>query len=196
MSIPRWDPSTTTTKEESFLLSRLKRTRKLFAFLRLHRTDLFDDSFQDELETMYRDTGAGKPPCAPALMAMACLLQGYLGTSDAEAVELTVVDKRWQLVLDRLGQQEPAFAQGTLVDFRARLIRTGLDRRLLERTTELARKTQGFDAKKLPKTLRVAVDSAPLRGAKQRGGASPSAGGRQGPADFSRGAADAPRAQE
>jgi hypothetical protein len=40
-----------------------------------------------------------------------------------------------------------------------------MDRRLLERTVELARKSQGFDWKKLPKTLRLAIDSRPLEGA-------------------------------
>lgn len=40
-----------------------------------------------------------------------------------------------------------------------------MDRRLLERTVELARRTEEFDWKKLPKTLRVAIDSAPLEGA-------------------------------
>ena len=40
-----------------------------------------------------------------------------------------------------------------------------MDRRLLERTVELARKTKEFDWKKLPKDLRVAVDSMPLEGA-------------------------------
>jgi hypothetical protein len=40
-----------------------------------------------------------------------------------------------------------------------------MDRRLLERTVELARKTKAFDFKKLPKTLRVAIDSSPLEGA-------------------------------
>jgi hypothetical protein len=146
-------------------LSRLKRTRKLFAFLRLHRDELFDQSFQTELATMYRQTGAGKAPCPPALLAMAALIQGYMQISDAEAVELTVVDKRWQMVLDRLGQDEPAFAQGTLLDFRSRMIRTHMDRRLLHRTAELARRSRGFDPKKLPKSLRLAVDSAPLEGA-------------------------------
>src|SRR5712692_4618210 len=141
MSIPRWNPSTLTTKQERYLLSRLTRTRKLYGFLRVHRRDLFDDSFQEELETMYRATGAGKPPCPPALLAMACLLQGYQKVSDAEAVELTVVDRRWQLVLDRLGKDEAAFAQGTLVDFRSRMVRTDMDRRLLERTAALAKKT-------------------------------------------------------
>jgi hypothetical protein len=52
-------------------------------------------------------------------MAMAVLLQAYAGASDAEAVELTVVDLRWQLVLDCLGSNDPAFSQGALHDFRA-----------------------------------------------------------------------------
>ena len=51
---------------------------------------------------MYRDTGAGKEPVPPALLAMALVLQGYLGMSDSDAVEATVLDLRWQLVLDCL----------------------------------------------------------------------------------------------
>jgi hypothetical protein len=165
MSIPRWKPSRVYTFQEKALLKRLKRTRKLFAFLRNHRHELFDDAFQSELETMYRDTGAGKPPVPPAMMAMAVLLQGYLGASDAEAVEMTVVDLRWQLVLGRLGAAEPAFSQGALQQFRKRMIQHDMDRRLLERTVELARRTKEFSWKALPKSLHVAMDSAPLQGA-------------------------------
>ena len=165
MAMARWTPATTVTKKEAFLLKRLGRTKKLFAFLREVRHELFDDAFQAELETMYRGTGAGKSPVPPAMMAMAVLLQAYAGTSDAEAVELTVVDLRWQLVLDCLGAHEPAFSQGALHDFRARLIRTDMDRRLLERTVEFARKRGDFDPKKLPRDLRVAMDSMPLEGA-------------------------------
>lgn len=146
-------------------MKRLDRVRKLLGFLRVQRRDLFDDAFQDELATMYRDTGAGKPPVPPALMAMATLVQAYLGVSDAEMVELTVVDLRVQMVLDRLGEDAPAFSQGALVDFRDRLIRADMDRRLLERTVELARETGGFDWRKLPRSLRVAVDSSPFEGA-------------------------------
>ncbi len=62
-------------------------------------------------------------------------------------------------------RDEPAFAQGTLADFRERLIRYDMDRRLLERTAEFARTTKAFDWRKLPKTLRVAIDSSPLEGA-------------------------------
>jgi hypothetical protein len=165
MAIERWRPSQEVTRREEFLLRRLRRTRKLFAFLRDCRHELFSDDFQAELEGMYRTTGAGKDPIPPALLAMALLLQGYLRVSDAEAVELSVVDLRWQMVLDRLGAEEPAFSQGALQEFRERLISNDMDRRLLERTIDLARRTKAFDWKKLPKDLRVAVDSAPLEGA-------------------------------
>jgi hypothetical protein len=165
MPIPRWKTASQTTRQEDLLLQRVNKKRKLFGFLRQHREELFDDAFQAELESMYRDTGAGKDPVAPALLAMATLLQGYDGVSDAEAVERTVIDLRWQLVLGRLGATKPAFSQGALHDFRHRLIGHDMDRRLLARTVEFARKTKGFDWKKLPKTLRVAIDSAPLEGA-------------------------------
>jgi hypothetical protein len=165
MTLERWLPRTDYSRREQMLRRRLTRTGKLFGFLRDCRRELFSDEFQAELESMYRDTGAGREPVPPALLAMAVLLQAYEGVSDAEAVELTVVDLRWQMVLDRMDSEEPAFGQGTLAAFRARLIRHDMDRRLLERTVELARSTKAFDFKKLPKTLRVAVDSSPLEGA-------------------------------
>jgi hypothetical protein len=165
MALKRWHPSTALSEREEGLMKRLTRTRKLFGFLRAHRHELFDNGFQTELESMYRDSGAGKPPVAPALLAMALLLQAYARVSDAETVELTSVDARWQMVLGHLGAERPAFSQGALCDFRNRLIRHDMDRRLLERTVELARQTKIFDWKKLPKTLRVAMDSSPLEGA-------------------------------
>jgi hypothetical protein len=165
MSTSRWSPSTTISARERMLLKRLVRTKKLFAFLRLHRHELFDKAFQDELTQMYRDSGEGKQPIAPALLAMVVLLQAYTKASDAEAVELSIVDARWQMVLDVLGSEEPAFSQGALQAFRQRLIAHDLDRRLLERTVELAKQTGIFDWKKLPKDLRIAVDSRPIEGA-------------------------------
>ncbi|MBK7823527.1 MAG: IS1182 family transposase [Tessaracoccus sp.] len=165
MAIKRWSPSQIVSRQEKFILGRLKRNGKLYAFLRLHRDQLFDDAFQRELETMYRDNGTGKDPHPPALLAMVVLLQSYAGASDATAVELSLLDLRWQMVLDCLGTVEPLFSQGALFDFRQRLIAADLDRRLLERSRELARETKAFDPKKLPKTLRVAMDSSPLEGA-------------------------------
>ena len=165
MTIARWKPPVAPTRQEQFLLKRLGRVRKLLGFLRWHRHELFDEAFQDELASMYRSTGAGKDALPPAMMAMAMLVQGYLGISDAEMVELTVVDLRVQMVLGCLGAEDPAFSQGALQEFRERLIAADMDRRVLERTVDLAKRTKAFDHRTLPKTLRVAIDSSPLEGA-------------------------------
>ena len=89
MTITRWTPPVAPTRQEQFLLKRLGRVRKLLGFLRLHRHELFDDAFQTELASMYRTTGAGKDARPPAMMALAMLVQGYLGMSDAVVVFAT-----------------------------------------------------------------------------------------------------------
>jgi hypothetical protein len=162
-----WSPPVELSKQEQLLMKRLVRVRALFGFLRLHRHELFDESLQTQLFDMYRQTGAGDPPHPPALMAMVILLQGYVGASDAEAVELSLVDLRWQMVLDCLGVSTPPFSQGALQIFRERLIAHNMDRILLEKTVTLVRdglatKSEG---KALSTALRVAVDSRPLVGA-------------------------------
>src|SRR5262245_38421997 len=151
MTIARWTPPVTLTRQEQFLLKRLGRVRKLLGFLRVHRHELFNDVFPADLAAMYRTTGAGKDALPPAMMAMAMLVQGYLGISDAEMIELTVVDLRVQMVLGCLGAEEPPFSQGALQEFRDRLIAADMDRRLLERTGELPNRTKAFDYRKLPK---------------------------------------------
>lgn len=160
----RWNPRQDLTKKEEILCKHLVRVRTLMVFLRKWRHEIVDDAFQQELASMYRDTGAGKAPVAPALMAMATLVQDYLMVSDAEMVKLTVFDQTVQMVLDHFGEEAPAFSQGAFSDFRARFIRHDMDRRMLERTVEIAKRTKDFDWRKLPKTLRVGIDSAPLEG--------------------------------
>jgi transposase-like protein DUF772 len=159
-SIPRWNPSTTEKPFVQKLLARMAKHRRLFVFLYQYRRELFDEKFQDQLAAMYRDTGEGKQPVPPALLAMALLLQAYTGLSDADAVDNTVLDLRWQLVLDVYGAQEPVFGQGTLQAFRDRLIRHDMDIPLIQRTVELARRSKAFDWTKLPKTLRLAERGA------------------------------------
>jgi hypothetical protein len=163
----RWSPPVELTKQEQMLMKRLKRVRALFGFLRQQRHVLFDDAFQEALAGMYRETGAGDEPLPPAMLCMALLLQGYVGASDAEAVECSVVDLRWQMVLGCLGTTEPAFSQGALQAFRERLIAHEMDRALLERTVALVRAGTFTDAEKkaLSKAIRIAVDSRPLSGA-------------------------------
>lgn len=165
MTIDRWKPPVKTARSEERVLARLKTHRKLYAFLRLHRHEIFDDELQDLLASMYRDTGAGAPPQPPAMMCMALLLQQYDGVSDREAVERTVDSSRWRMVLDCLGDEEPAFSQGGLQQFRERLIANDLDKKVLERTVEIARRAKFSGRKSLPKSLRVVMDSRPLVGA-------------------------------
>ena len=163
----RWSPPISRTDREERLLKLAGKSRKLFVFLREHRHELFDDGLQEELESMYRTTGQGEEPQPPALMCMGMLLQGYMNVSDAEAVRLSATDNCWRVVLGTLGQKgdRPAFSQGGLQQFRERMMRHDMDRRLLEHTVQVAQRSRAFDWKKLPKTLRVAVDSRPLVGA-------------------------------
>jgi hypothetical protein len=113
-------------------------------FLRLYRHEPFDEQFQAELA--YVDSPKGQPPVPPAQLALATILQAYTKVSDDEVIESAVMDRRWQLVLDCMGADEPPFSKGTLVGFRKRLIERDLDRRLIERTVELAARTKGSGA--------------------------------------------------
>lgn len=155
-----WSPPVELSSEEEWLLSHCKKA-KLFVFLRHHRHALFTDEFQRELAEMYSNRKAGKSPVPPALLAMVTILQAALGVSDEDAVELSVVERRWQMLLGCLGHRKSPFSQGALFNFRQRLIAHNLDRRLLERTIELARQTRGFS----DKALRAAFDASPLFGA-------------------------------
>ena len=47
----------------------------------------------------------------PARLALATILQAYTGASDDEVIEATAMDRRWQLVLDCMGAEEPPFAK-------------------------------------------------------------------------------------
>jgi hypothetical protein len=153
----RWKPPVELLKREEPIMKRLNRVRPLFGFLRVNRHKIFDDAFQDQLEGMYRQTGAGDEPHAPAMLCMVLLLQGYVGASDAEAVEFAIMDRRWQMVLDCLDADEPPFSQGAVQAFRERMVEHGMDRVLLERTATLVRDgvlTKG-EGQSLSKAVRV-----------------------------------------
>jgi transposase len=42
---------------------------------------------------------------------LATILQAYTGASDDEVIEATVMDRRWQLVLDCLDATQPPFSR-------------------------------------------------------------------------------------
>ena len=155
-----WNPPVEPSSAESTIIKRVRRA-KLFVFLRLHRHELFNETFQTELAATYADRPKGQPPIPPAQLAMAVILQAYTRVSDDEVVEATLMDRRWQLALDCLNAETAPFSKGTFVAFRQRLIDHHLDRRLIERTVEVAAQHQGFH----PKQLRAALDSSPLWGA-------------------------------
>jgi transposase len=145
---------------EQAVVARIRRA-KLFVFLRRVRHELFSEAFQRELAAVFKDSPKGQPPVPPAPLALATLLQAYTGASDDEAIEAAVMDRRWQLVLDCLDCERPPFGKATLVRFRQALIEHGLDRRLIERTVELAERDRSVG----PRHLRAALDSSPLWGA-------------------------------
>ena len=152
-----WNPPVEPSSAESTIIKRVRRA-KLFVFLRLHRHELFDESFQTELAATYQDSPKGQPPLSPAQLALAVILQAYTRVSDDEVIEATLMDRRWQLALDCLAAETAPFSKGTFVAFRQRLIEHHLDRRLIERTVEVAAQHRGVN----PKQLRAALDSSPL----------------------------------
>ena len=131
--------------------------RKFFVFLREHRHELLDPDLQHTLAKSYSPEPGGPEPVEAGLLALATLLQAYCHVGDRDAVELTVMDKRWQMVLDCLGAEQPPFSQGTLFNFRMRLITHNVDKTLLDRTVALAEHTGGFGARQ----LRAVLDSPP-----------------------------------
>jgi len=156
-----WNPPIALTLEEQKIAARTRKARKFFVFLRERRHELLDATFQDTLAETSSAGPGGKEPVEAGMLALATLLQAYCHVGDRDAVELTVMDKRWQMVLDCLGAEQPPFSQGTLYNFRMRLMAHNLDKILLERTVTLAEQTGGFGAR----PLRAALDSTPLFGA-------------------------------
>jgi Transposase DDE domain/Transposase domain (DUF772) len=156
----RWKLPAELDEREQGIAARLKRTGKFYLFLREIQPRLFDDPFQAQLESAYA-APRGTEPLSPALLAMVTLLQAYDRASDAEAVETSVMDLRWQLVLGCIGATKPPFSQGVLVSFRERMAAHDLDKRLLDRTVELAKETGLFGWQH----LRAMLDSSPLLGA-------------------------------
>jgi IS5 family transposase len=155
-----WRTETELTALEQRIVKRCGK-RRVFVFMRELRHRIFDEAIQARLATAYKEMVRGKERVPPAQLAMALLLQAALDVPDHEVVELTVMDRRWQMVLGCSGAEEPLFAQGTLYNFRQRMIAHGLDRELFDKTVALARETGGFSATH----LRAAFDASPLWGA-------------------------------
>src|SRR5690242_21586185 len=103
-----WSPPVEPSPAEQAVIKAVRRAR-LFVFLREHRHELLDEEFQAELAETYADSPKGQPPVPPARLALATILQAYAKVSDDEVIEATVMDRRWQLVLDCMNAEEPPF---------------------------------------------------------------------------------------
>lgn len=160
----RWSPSVELSPSEERLCKRLTTHRRFFRFLRLHRHLLLDDAFQDQLAALYADKPRGTPPKPPAQLALAVLLQAYCKASDEDVIDELHDNARWRMVLDVRGSKKAPFGKTTFVDFRRRLVESGLGQVLLTRTVALAKETRDFGYKQAA-GLRIALDAAPLEGA-------------------------------
>src|SRR6266852_4693111 len=105
-----WIPPIELSQQEEQIVKRIRKA-KLFIFLRQHRHELLDETFQQELASLYRKAERGQPPVAPAILALALILEAYTGVSDDEVIEATVMDRRWQLVLDCIDTRKPRSAK-------------------------------------------------------------------------------------
>ena len=59
-----WQPPVALSPAEQTIVRRVKRA-KLFVFLRTQRHLIFDESYQEELATLYAEVPKGQPPIAP-----------------------------------------------------------------------------------------------------------------------------------
>jgi hypothetical protein len=72
MRPPLWTPLIALNPQEAQIVNKIRKA-KLFVFLRLHRHELFDEAFQQELATLYQPSKRGHPPVAPAQLALAVI---------------------------------------------------------------------------------------------------------------------------
>jgi hypothetical protein len=156
-----WTPPIELTPEAQQMVARTRKRRQGFVWLRERRHELLDADLQHTLAQRSSPDPGGQAPVDTGILALATLVQAYGNVGDRDAVERTVMDKRWQRVLDGLGAAQPPCSQRTLCTFRLRLLAHNLEKTLRERTVALAEQTGGCGAR----PRRAALDSTPLCGA-------------------------------
>jgi hypothetical protein len=112
------------TPEEQKIAVRTRKTRKFFVFLRKRRHERLDVALQDTRAATYNAEAEGKAPVDAGMLALATLLQAYCKVGDRDAVDLTVVDKRWQMVLDCRGAEQPPSVRARCSTFACGSLRT------------------------------------------------------------------------
>lgn len=101
----------------------------------------------------------GRPSLPPSLMSGVTFLQFFDNVSDAEAVERTKYDLRWQVALD-LPLDFPGFDPSSLSVFRKRLVENGEERYAFDRFVQAGREA-GF----IPDKVTLLTDTTDVKGA-------------------------------
>jgi hypothetical protein len=156
-----WTPPIVWTAEEQKIATRPRQTRKCFVFLRAHRPELLAADLPHTLANSSSPEPGGHAPVEAGRLALATLLPASWHGGDRDAVELTVLEQRWQRVLACLAAEPPPCSQGPLCNFRMRLITHNLDQTLRERSVAWAEPTGGCGAR----PRRAVLASPPLCGA-------------------------------
>jgi transposase len=155
------------------MLGKLKPQRKLLAAAAQLGADVVDQMgfygrlaraahkiFRDEDFAELYCPDNGRPSVPPSVLATARLLQVYEGISEREVVNRTRFDLRWKVALELdTFSIAPAFARSTYQAFWVRLTLHEKEGLLFEKSVKAAR-----DAGLLPKRVRAALDSTPVRG--------------------------------
>jgi transposase len=116
--------------------------------------------FKDEdFAELYKDTNNGRPSVPPSQLALALIMQARDGISDAEAIERTAYDLRWNLVL-QLGAGESLCAKSTLQVFRANLVLNDTAQAIFKKSVAEAKRVGLLKGE----ALSVATDTKPIDG--------------------------------
>ena len=109
-----WNPPIALTLEEQKIAARTRQTRKFFVLLRESTAmSASTRTFSTRWPRAIARSPQGRAPGDVGLLALASLLQAYCHVGDRDAVARTVMDKRWQMVLDCVGAAQPPCSQGT-----------------------------------------------------------------------------------
>ncbi len=124
-------------------------------FLHTYRHEIFRD---EDYVSLYCTTN-GRMSVPPSILATACVLQGYHGTSDKETVECATYDIRWSVALGTELAEQP-FAKSTLQEFRAKLIINEDAMTIFKRSLSYARERGYLKQGK----MRIAMDTTHIFG--------------------------------
>ena len=108
----------------------------VFAFLALHRAELFPDSFIADLF----DSRTGRPSLSADLVGSVLVLQQLYDLSDGQAADALKFDIRWKVACGR-SLTQMSFDPSTLVYWRKRIVKSGRPDRVFDAVAQVIGQT-------------------------------------------------------